>query len=170
MKVFISGPMSGYDDFNRPAFMEAEKMLKEAGFDVFNPAWLDVGNEWNKGELLAIDICALSHCDAIFLLKDWDRSTGAQLESAYSIKSVIPTLIFACVDDNVDECEWDFSSTMRIAPNSSVSTVKALLLDGPLTDRVQVLNKYKGDKLIPINFDEPIVDNQWFLRYKSERR
>jgi len=29
MKVYISGPMTGYKDFNYPAFFAAEKFLKD---------------------------------------------------------------------------------------------------------------------------------------------
>lgn len=46
MKVFISGPMSGIEDFNWPGFYKAEKMLVEKGYSVFNPAWINVDDEW----------------------------------------------------------------------------------------------------------------------------
>jgi hypothetical protein len=101
MKIFISGPMSGYKNFNREAFYEAEKLLKEAGFDVFNPAWMDVGREvdgifssdFSSRELLSIDICALGHCDAIYQLDGWFLSSGAKLEWDFAKKCDIPRLV-----------------------------------------------------------------------------
>ena len=80
MKVFISGPMSGYDDYNREAFHEAEKLLKAAGYSVFNPAWLRVDDDWNIDDIMAIDMAALSRCDAIYQLDDWKNSNGAVAE------------------------------------------------------------------------------------------
>lgn len=41
--IYVAGPMTGLSELNRPAFMEAEKALTEAGFIVLNPAWLPVG-------------------------------------------------------------------------------------------------------------------------------
>ena len=80
-KVFISGPMSGYDNFNREAFMEAEKKLKEAGYSVFNPAWLlGLDSEWDNASVMAIDMAALSRCDAIYQLDGWRESMGAKAE------------------------------------------------------------------------------------------
>lgn len=79
-KVFISGPMSGYDNFNREAFMEAEKKLKDAGYSVFNPAWLDFDETWDTASIMAIDMAALSRCDAIYQLDGWRESMGAKAE------------------------------------------------------------------------------------------
>lgn len=86
MKVYISGPMSGIEDFNRSAFYEAERKLKEAGYSVFNPAWLDVDDTWTDDELLYIDLAALHKCDAIYQLPGWKNSHGAMTEYLYAIE------------------------------------------------------------------------------------
>ena len=51
MRVFLSGPMSGVDDLNRPAFAEAKRVCEAAGAEfVFDPthAWghSDRPREW----------------------------------------------------------------------------------------------------------------------------
>ena len=48
MKVFISGPMKGLPNWNVDAFNEMEAKLKEAGYDVFNPAWLQFTPGWEN--------------------------------------------------------------------------------------------------------------------------
>ena len=55
MKVFISGPMKGYPNFNKEAFDQAEKDLVQQGYTVFNPAWMDFSGEWSKQDKRAID-------------------------------------------------------------------------------------------------------------------
>lgn len=85
MKVFISGPMSGYEDYNCPAFLEAEKRLVSAGYSVFNPAWLLVDETWTRDDLMAIDISALSRCDAIYQIEGWEKSKGARVEYANAL-------------------------------------------------------------------------------------
>ena len=89
-RCFISGPMTGIEDWNRPAFMEAEEKLKAAGFSVFNPAWLnfDDGGFGNEA-IMAIDIAALSHCNYIYQLEGWEKSKGASAEWSFALSAGI---------------------------------------------------------------------------------
>lgn len=84
--VFIAGPMTGYKDWNRPAFHEAEDKLNALGFDVLNPARNGVGkeDEWTHREYLSESLNQLFEADAIYLLPGWETSTGARLEAHYA--------------------------------------------------------------------------------------
>lgn len=93
-KVFISGPMRGIAEFNKPAFDEAERKLKAMGFSVFNPAWLTYDESWDRKDILAIDICALSKCRYILQLPGWWKASGANLEWSYAVNAGIYTLEF----------------------------------------------------------------------------
>lgn len=84
MKIFISGPMRGIEDYNRPLFDECEAYLKEHGYDVFNPAWLQVGEEWTREDIMLIDLAALSRCDAICFLPNWAKASGCQIEARFA--------------------------------------------------------------------------------------
>lgn len=99
-RAFISGPMTGYDDFNRPAFFEAEEKLRKAGFSVFNPAWLrfDDGG-FTDQDIMAIDIEALSRCNYIYQLEGWPNSKGASAEWQFAMSTGIKTI-------NHDWLEW----------------------------------------------------------------
>ena len=83
-RIYISGPMSGYPDFNRPVFHATARKLRDQGFTVVNPAELDANDppvvtlEW--ADYLRRDIVALMSCDEICLLPGWSDSRGAQLE------------------------------------------------------------------------------------------
>lgn len=78
-KVFISGPMTGYEEYNRPAFIEAEKKLKAAGFTVVNPATFGI-DDLSRAEIARIDLNALLSCNYIYQLDGWDKSKGASAE------------------------------------------------------------------------------------------
>lgn len=39
--LYIAGPMTGYSDFNDPAFFDAAQVLQGAGYATINPA--DIG-------------------------------------------------------------------------------------------------------------------------------
>lgn len=80
MIVYLSGPMTGLKDFNRPAFFKAAKSLLLAGLRVFNPAenGLPPSAPWD--EHMRVDIKALMDCRAIALLPGWESSKGANIE------------------------------------------------------------------------------------------
>lgn len=79
-RVYLSGPMSGIEAHNFPAFRAAAAMLRANGLTVINPAEInvDVGAGWH--ECLRKDMAALASCDMLALLPGWQRSDGAHLE------------------------------------------------------------------------------------------
>lgn len=80
-KVYISGPITGTDDYQE-RFARAEEWLTEHGYEAVNPAKenakLPEGTTWKQymGEALRL----LMGCDKIFMLKGWSGSRGATLE------------------------------------------------------------------------------------------
>lgn len=76
--IYIAGPMSGYQDFNRPAFYAAAEILREHGFRVVTPADAYSGDCWEQG--MKHDIPVMLSCDLVSLLDGWERSRGARLE------------------------------------------------------------------------------------------
>ena len=88
-KVYIAGPMSGYEEFNFPAFNRVEELLRESyGYKhVVNPAKLHPTTGLPWVEFLKRDLRELITCDAIFLLEGWEKSRGATLEAfvAYTL-------------------------------------------------------------------------------------
>ena len=84
-KVFISGPMAGYKNLNKDEFDKAEKWLTKAGFSVFNPASLNLDESWETRNIALIDISALSSCDLIYQLDEWEDSKGARAEYSCAV-------------------------------------------------------------------------------------
>jgi hypothetical protein len=80
MRLYISGPMSGYENHNFPAFNQAAKVVQLLGHQPVNPVDInpDPGTPWEM--CLRADIKALCDCDGIVLLPGWENSVGAQLE------------------------------------------------------------------------------------------
>ena len=80
MKLYISGPITGMDDGNQAAFATAERVLRDAGFETFNPhaLRLPLAVDWH----IAMRQCLreLMQCEAVALLEGWTRSEGAQME------------------------------------------------------------------------------------------
>lgn len=81
MRVYISGPITGVDDYLEK-FNAAEEYLKSNGHEVINPAKLNsiMPETLDYSEYMRLDYQYLDLCDAIYLLKDWNISPGSKLE------------------------------------------------------------------------------------------
>jgi hypothetical protein len=92
IRIYIAGPMRGHNCFNFPAFFKAEKKLQNKDiYDVVNPARIDEEEGFNPNNSSAVsneflrkvfgrDIKEILKCDAIYMLKSWDKSLGAKIE------------------------------------------------------------------------------------------
>lgn len=78
--LYLCGPMTGLPDSNYPAFQEAAKRLRAAGFTVTNPAENGLPQSANWFEHMRTDIRNMMSTDAVAVLDGWQRSKGAQLE------------------------------------------------------------------------------------------
>lgn len=90
MKVYIAGPMSGYDQFNRPAFHAAERYLIQRSSVVLNPAKLPGG--LSQAEYMDICLAMLRCADAVYMLIGWQESAGARAEYALAQKLALKVL------------------------------------------------------------------------------
>jgi len=78
---YLSGPMTGLPDYNRPAFDEAAKTLREQGYAVFSPSEVGPRDQvMARSWYMRKDIQALLQSDAVMMLPDWEQSEGAKLE------------------------------------------------------------------------------------------
>ncbi|WP_226020324.1 DUF4406 domain-containing protein [Serratia symbiotica] len=76
--VFISGPMTGIENYNREMFHHEASQLRNIGFTVLNPAIFPDGLEHHQ--YLAMTLVMLEQADAIYLLDGWENSIGAKAE------------------------------------------------------------------------------------------
>lgn len=87
MKIFISGAISGTDDYVE-RFKAAEKELLKHGYTVVNPvpmnAVLPTDTAWQT--YMHISLAALETCDVIYSLKGWEESPGATVERIWAEK------------------------------------------------------------------------------------
>ncbi len=82
-KIYLSGKISGDPNF-KEKFAQKEKELTEMGYHVFNPATHPDMFTWEQ--FMELDLKALGHCDAIYLLDDWKDSRGAKIEYDEAVK------------------------------------------------------------------------------------
>lgn len=105
--IYIAGPMTGYENFNFPAFDHAEKYLRSMGYeDIGNPARWDretYGNkiqENTRGDVTkavidtGFDLRKTLNKDLswlcttatdIFMMMGWENSKGARAEHATAV-------------------------------------------------------------------------------------
>ena len=84
-RVYISGPISGYDmEERREAFGRAAEMLKDLGYFPFSPMdnWLPADSP--REEHMKMDLSILMTCEYIYQMRGWTESKGAVLETLVS--------------------------------------------------------------------------------------
>jgi hypothetical protein len=80
-RIYLSGPMTGIKDLNRPLFNLTAKALRQKGYKVINPPELDKISPQRSWEgCLQRDISYLMKCSEIATLPGWKNSRGANLE------------------------------------------------------------------------------------------
>ena len=86
MKIYISGAITGTDDYME-RFAKAEKELTEQGYSVVNPAKVNaqLPEDTTYEEYMKMSFCMLDMCIAIFMLKGWKKSCGANREYGYAL-------------------------------------------------------------------------------------
>lgn len=102
MKVYISGKIGEGNPSPETLakFRKAEDLLLEKGYEVFNPTTSGLGGMAEEcvdqakadglettwyAEILKLDLDALSFCDVIYMLPDWQGSPGGRTEYQFAI-------------------------------------------------------------------------------------
>lgn len=84
-RVYISGAMTGVQNYKQN-FLEAERKLVKEGYKVVDPAWIDsVMTNADYEDYMVVDMLLLDMCDAIYMLKGWEKSCGANREYGYAL-------------------------------------------------------------------------------------
>ena len=100
--VYLAGPMTGYEEFNFPAFHSATAVLRAWGFTVISPAERDEADGFDPKNhaaqthsyYMAIDLPLVCGADAVVVLPGWEKSSGAQMETAVAAKLGKPVVRF----------------------------------------------------------------------------
>ncbi|MFK9079649.1 DUF4406 domain-containing protein [Pseudomonas neuropathica] len=79
-RLYLAGPITGFEDFNFPAFNKMAADLRARGYIVENPAEHGVVVDAEWGDYMAYDMTRLGLCGLVAVLPGWENSNGARLE------------------------------------------------------------------------------------------
>jgi len=80
VKIYIAGPMTGLPENNYPAFNEAAAKLRDAGYEVENPAENPEPQCKTWAGYMRMAIAQVVRCSCVVLLPGWENSKGAVIE------------------------------------------------------------------------------------------
>lgn len=87
-RIFLSGPMTGIENFNYPAFNDAAAKLRARGLSVENPAENPEQATW--ADYMRLALVQLLTCDMVAQLPGWENSRGARMEHCVADELGIP--------------------------------------------------------------------------------
>ncbi|ELF4899472.1 DUF4406 domain-containing protein [Salmonella enterica] len=118
--VFICGPMTGHENYNRDAFLRKEMELIACGATVLSPAMLPDGLEHEQ--YLTITRGMIRVSDSICLLPGWEDSNGARQEVIYALKrNIWPMGFDNAMREKLKEVLWMAFTTGSHARRSALS-------------------------------------------------
>lgn len=101
MLYYLAGPMTGYPEYNWPAFEYASDMLRSDSWDIISPHENDHeetletrGSTLPYAGYLADDFKLLLDCGGIILLQGWTASRGAMAEFQYAVTADMEIWLF----------------------------------------------------------------------------
>ena len=98
MRIYISGQISNLEKSDyMERFAKTEKELTEQGWSVVNPAKVNaqLPEDTRYEEYMKMCFCMLDMCEAIYMLKNWNKSCGANRELGYAIAKK-KTVFYEC--------------------------------------------------------------------------
>lgn len=100
--AYLAGPMTGYPEYNFPAFRAAASRLRELGWGIRSPHELDEHENGGKAPTpadakpwsyyLRRDLRLLLECQSVVVLAGWRESRGANLEVHVASSLGMPVL------------------------------------------------------------------------------
>lgn len=117
MKIYITGPMTGYEELNFPRFEEVTLDLRASGFEVVSPH--EIKDSGTYDLCLIADLKEMLSCDALVTIEGWAYSRGARLEVCTAIQVGIPIIDYREIQlEVVDtttilEDRWSHQKMMR---------------------------------------------------------
>ena len=102
LRVYLSGPMTGYEEYNHPEFNRITKKLEDSGFFnlVINPASMDEGEKpWKYYIVRDLRIIMDLDIEALILMEGWEKSKGARAE-VYVATEVLGAKLYLYKDTN----------------------------------------------------------------------
>lgn len=92
-KIYLSGPMTGYPEYNYPLFHQSAAIIRSYGYIVLNPAEFFEGRtDLSKETYMKEDIKAILDCEMVVTLPKWEESSGALLEVEVARACGIPVI------------------------------------------------------------------------------
>jgi nucleoside 2-deoxyribosyltransferase len=98
---YVSGPMTGYPDFNYPAFHRCCNRLRPMGFKIISPHEIKAPTQAFENELAQWE-WYMRQCEeqftkvtgGIIMLRGWPESSGANRELGWALARALPVYLY----------------------------------------------------------------------------
>jgi hypothetical protein len=101
LTYYLSGPMSGIEEYNYPAFTDAARMLRDSGVKIESPhenEWPVTSDVMTEAQLweamMWVAEAQLGRCQGVILMPGWCHSSGALRELGWAKERKLPVYFY----------------------------------------------------------------------------
>ena len=86
-RIYIAGKITGDENY-KEKFAKVEQEFKKCGYEVLNPAKLDLimPSSSTQDDYMSMCYPMIEMCDVVYFLSDWKKSAGATMEYQYCLR------------------------------------------------------------------------------------
>jgi len=173
--IYISGPMTGIEEHNYPAFNALAGQLRAAGFEVINPADNFGGDDSRpRADYMRLDVAHVLAATEVMVMDGWERSRGARMEVAIARELGLPVVdefwspVPAIPDDTPIQMTGEVRVTDPVTGGQKGQKLAELGAIDPLAlHRLAEVAGYGGKKYARGNF---MKGYRWSLSYDAMQR
>jgi hypothetical protein len=179
--IYVAGPMRGHDKHNFPAFDAAAEMLRGRGWEVVSPADHDrelgfdedlpIADQpvpFDLGITLLWDLDQVRKAEAIYLLRGWQHSTGANLELGLA-QALGKDILFESPDD-AEPQKMDGGAVLTTSGTGGQKGSKLARYDLIPTEPLRLLAELYGRGAQKYDDDNWRRGYDWRLSYAALQR
>src|SRR5699024_676690 len=142
LKIYLSGKMTGIENYNYNKFNLVAKALRESGCNVINPAEMKSEVNWEWKDYMKEAIKMMMDADVLFVLSGYETSVGANIEIELAEKLGIGVVYQSDFERELEVFSTIYKGIIQYFNVSSQEELEQFTKDNPYDLKTVKLNQF----------------------------
>jgi len=142
LKIYLSGKMTGIENYNYNKFNLVAKALRESGCNVINPAEMNSEVDWEWKDFMKEAIKMMMDADVLFVLNGYETSIGANVEIELAEKLGIGVVYQSDFERELEAFSTTYKGIIQYFNVGNQEELERFLKDNPDDLKTVRLNEF----------------------------